>query len=49
MKDFKSLKRELVKEGKVYAKESSSRRQKISEYAFKFIKDGAVVSTILHP
>jgi len=43
--DFESLKRELVHEGRKYASESSSRRQKIAHYALKFIKDGAVILT----
>jgi len=43
--DIEYLKTVLIREGREYAAQSRSRREKISEYAFKFIKDGAVILT----
>lgn len=40
---FKDLKIELVRQGRQYAKEAMSYREKIAQLALGFIKDGSVV------
>lgn len=45
VQDFKDLKIELVEQGRQYAREAMSYREKIAELALGFIKDGSVVSS----
>ncbi|KAF8902114.1 hypothetical protein CPB84DRAFT_1910287 [Gymnopilus junonius] len=42
--NFSDLKKELIRQGQVYAAEALAYRQKIAELAFGFIKDGSILT-----